>query len=380
MKEEISLIDGSLIMDYAVAKLSRSIRLLSMYMMNDDLESANSIKKDIVENQLPLIQEKVIPYLKRDQETQLSSYPVIISGLDDNINRGINFYMNGYELYKKMDTLARFFVNLSNDDWYTICFYDENKSEPLSNTGRHYLNKNYNENMENLVESYEEMTKELNSMIEQYYVNNKYLVHSQYNIDENDLYANNMNFSLYYELYDSNIKNNEPYMPDIELNDSSFFDKENTSEYIDENNINEEITFGSNNNDVNYEENPSVFNDIEVVYEESVSNNISQEENTFSINDEDTPKTDNILNEYENDDELYDEKRYSINDNVQESEILQLNKNINGENNNNNINDSYLKKKTVKTSKNEDNDMKKKDIYGEINRGNCNFLNDYRVR
>jgi len=128
--------EGSLNLDYTVAKLSKSIRLLSLYMMNDDLDNAKEIKNDIINNQLPIMQNKVLPFLKRDQISQASENPVIVSGLDDSNNAGINFYMNGYALYKKMETLARFIINLSDEEWYIICFYnnDRNDHNDMKNT------------------------------------------------------------------------------------------------------------------------------------------------------------------------------------------------------------------------------------------------------
>jgi len=101
--------------------------------MDSDLENANLIKEEIISNQLPMIENIVMPFLKKDQSVQSSEYPVIVSSLDDDINRGINFYMNGYDLYRKMETLAKFFVNLNVEDWYTICFFDENRYKDISN-------------------------------------------------------------------------------------------------------------------------------------------------------------------------------------------------------------------------------------------------------
>ncbi|OUM58363.1 hypothetical protein PIROE2DRAFT_16389 [Piromyces sp. E2] len=367
--------DGSLNMDYTVAKLSRSIRLLSLYMMNDDLENANNVKEEIISNQLPLIHDKVMPFLKRDQETQLSSYPVIISSLDDHINRGINFYMNGYELYKKMDTLASFFVNLSEDDWYTICFYDENRKID-SNDGNNENHFNYNdgdESTESLNANNEERDEKLDYTMEQYYINNnKYRVNNQYNTYENDLY-NHMHYSSYHETNHNDIINSEQNISTNEISNNSYDDNEN--------NIKNNKESNSNNIDINIMENTSDYaydNNI-IDGEDNLTTDYMSDECESNNDNTDFAKQSNDVNA-DNQQELTlnnNNKKTNENINHDDNKKLLSNKNDNNNYHDNNSSNKNDKEENIENTKGKNS---KRDIYGEVNRNNCNFLNDYRIR
>ncbi|ORX59239.1 hypothetical protein BCR36DRAFT_408745 [Piromyces finnis] len=241
LQEEISLMDGLLNVDYIATKLSRSIRLLSLYMMNDDFENVNKIKEDIITNQLPLIQEKIIPYLKRDQATEASTYPVFISSLDDDVNRGMNFYMNGYELYKKMDTFARFFINLNDDDWYNICFYDENKIQ--NNNERSYLNEMKDEKIQ--------YNKE-NDKIVKYCYNNDSENHKNCTL-QNSFNINTIQLSSYDKCIDDTVIN---YKEEIFDDNDTMCYEESTLKYMDNHCIRDDtpINFENNYNNYNFKE------------------------------------------------------------------------------------------------------------------------------
>lgn len=246
--------------------------------MNEDIDNANKIKEEIISNQLPLMQNTVLPFLKIDQKKQVSEYPIIISGLDDHINRGINFYMNGYEVYKKMDTLARFFINLSEEEWYTICFYNNDRNDNKNNDDDNLQPSDFpdfpdfpeNEETESLIANVEDI--------------------------ENSAYN-----------YDNNIEN--------------------------ENNENQLISYIPYHN-------------------------------------------------FEN---------YIYNDDIYETQIKQLNKNnyFNIISNKGNINNIQLHKFKYSNDEISDifenndletHDFEKRDIFGKVEKSNCNFLNDYRIR
>jgi len=345
--------NGSLNLDYTVARLSRSIRLLSLYMMDNDIESAKLIKEEIKSSQLPMIDNIVMPFMKKDQSVQTSEYPVIISSLDDDINRGINFYMNGYDLYKKMETLARFFVNLNEEDWYTICFYNENRYSNISNLEYRMIDnsketEDLTYNSINIEEQYEETMNCVDKDC-------TYDIFNQENKLNKELEIHNINDEQTTSYKEELINDN--YVKD---DDYKFFSEtvENENVKIDEK---EESTFIENHENLVY---INTINKSPIIQlNKNLNTNIDDDKNNLN---------NNLNNNYA----MLKNNKIKFRDDPQ-------NKNNDSLNNNDTPNNDYPPN-PKDDPQNNDNSQKNgyppKNIFGEVKKSNCNFLNDYRIR